>query len=105
MAFDVINNKNNEDGNDTECIAADVMSTAIEEHVNANVALLDDMIDRCIATPPNDGTGTGGEKGGDVLRYYDGLSHRRMFSLPKPLRENMKKDRRIMTKENPVFMY
>lgn len=103
MAFDVINNNNNEDGNDNECIAANVMSTAIEEHVNANVARLDDMIDRCIVIPPSDGTG--GKKGGDVLRYYDGLSHRRMFSLPKPLRENMKKDRRIMTKENPVFMY
>jgi spermidine synthase len=97
---------------------------AIEEHVNANAAQLDDMVEQCIVadattTNNNDDSTTFGtehandndknatklKKGGDLLRYYDGLSHRRMFSLPKPLRENMKKDRRIMTKENPVFMY
>lgn len=39
------------------------------------------------------------------LMYYDGLTHRRMFSLPKPLRDNMALDKRIMTKDNPVFMF
>lgn len=41
----------------------------------------------------------------DVLRYYDGITHKRMFSLPKTLRVKFLKDKRIMTKDNPVFMY
>ena len=48
---------------------------------------------------------TGKERGGDALKYYDGDAHRGMFSLTKPLRENMKLDKRIMTVENPIFMY
>lgn len=43
--------------------------------------------------------------GSDSLRYYDGFSHRRMFALTKPLRMYMQKDHRIMTKDNPIFMY
>ena len=41
----------------------------------------------------------------DILKYYDGQSHRRMFSLPKPVRRKFLLDKRIMTKENPVFMF
>mmetsp|Transcript_26758 Transcript_26758/g.79080 ORF Transcript_26758/g.79080 Transcript_26758/m.79080 type:complete len:361 (-) Transcript_26758:1169-2251(-) len=41
----------------------------------------------------------------DQLKFYDGVTHRRMFALPKPLRDCLKTDERIMTKENPVFMY
>lgn len=48
---------------------------------------------------------TGKKKGGDVLRHYDGVAHRGLFSLSKPLREATKKDKRIMTVENPIFMY
>jgi len=45
------------------------------------------------------------QKGCELIRYYDGLTHRRMFALPKPLRDNMKLDTRIMTEANPVFMF
>jgi spermidine synthase len=38
------------------------------------------------------------------LRYYDGISHRRMFSLPKYLRQGIGAEERIVTDENPVFM-
>ncbi|EED88302.1 spermidine synthase [Thalassiosira pseudonana CCMP1335] len=40
-----------------------------------------------------------------VLKHYDGVSHRRLFALSKPLREAMKSDERIMTEANPIFMY
>lgn len=48
---------------------------------------------------------TGKEVGGEVLKHYDGVSHRRLFALSKPLREAMKSDERIMTVANPIFMY
>ena len=38
------------------------------------------------------------------LRYYDGLAHRSMFSLPKYLRQGLEAERRIVTDSNPVFM-
>ena len=37
--------------------------------------------------------------------FYDGIAHKRMFALTKPLRQALKKDARIMTEANPVFMY
>ena len=47
----------------------------------------------------------GDETGGDVLKHYDGVVHRRLFALSKPLREAMKSDERVMTEANPIFMY
>jgi len=41
----------------------------------------------------------------DELGHYDGITHTRMFSLTKPLRKYLGEDKRIMTKDNPVFMY
>jgi spermidine synthase len=43
--------------------------------------------------------------GSDSLSFYDGVTHLRMFALSKPLRKFMKKDDRIMTRDNPIFMY
>lgn len=40
-----------------------------------------------------------------TLRYYDGISHRGMFGLPRYVREAIAKETRIMTLENPVFMF
>ena len=48
---------------------------------------------------------SGNERGGDVLKHYDGVVHRRLFALSKPLREAMKSDQRVMTEANPIFMY
>lgn len=48
---------------------------------------------------------TGDETGSDVLKHYDGVVHRRLFALSKPLREAMKSDDRVMTEANPIFMY
>lgn len=45
------------------------------------------------------------QKGGEVLKHYDGIAHRRMFALGKQLRQAMANDERIMTKDKPIFMY
>lgn len=45
------------------------------------------------------------EGGADVLRHYDGESHVRMFNLTKPLRKYLESEDRIMTKENPIYMF
>ena len=39
------------------------------------------------------------------LRFYDGISHRGIFNVPKYVREEMKRETRVMTKDNPVFIY
>lgn len=45
---------------------------------------------------------TGGTK---ALKMYDEITHCRMYALPKPVRKQLAEDKRIMTKDNPVFMY
>ena len=37
-------------------------------------------------------------------RFYDGVTHRHMFSLPTYLREGIAQETRVVTDENPVFM-
>jgi spermidine synthase len=39
------------------------------------------------------------------LRAYDGIFHRRIFSLPRYVRDGLAEETRIMTDEAPVFMY
>ncbi len=39
------------------------------------------------------------------LRFYDGLTHRGVFSIPKYLREEMAREKRIITKDQPLFTY
>jgi len=41
----------------------------------------------------------------DELGHYDGITHTSMFALTKPLRKSLTRDTRIMTKDNPIFMY
>jgi thermospermine synthase len=43
--------------------------------------------------------------GPDALSFYDGITHLSMFALSKPLRKYMKQEKRIMTRDNPIFMY
>ncbi|CAB9503981.1 Polyamine aminopropyltransferase [Seminavis robusta] len=45
------------------------------------------------------------EGGADKLGLYDGVSHMSMFALTKALRNLLKNDTRVMTRDNPVFMY
>jgi spermidine synthase len=48
----------------------------------------------------------GNIKGGkSALQMYDGITHQRMFHLTKAVRKQLASDSRIMTKDNPVFMY
>ena len=39
------------------------------------------------------------------LRFYDGISHLGMFCLPKPMRDEIDIENRIITRDSPVFMY
>ena len=51
------------------------------------------MIDRIIS-----------ERLSGEFRYYDGITHRRMFALPKYLRQGIEAETRVVTDDNPVFM-
>lgn len=44
------------------------------------------------------------ERGIGGLRHYDGETHTGMFSLPKYLREAMKAERRVITRDDPLFV-
>ena len=44
------------------------------------------------------------ERLGRRLRFYDGETHRHIFSLPRYLREGIAAETRVVTDENPVFM-
>jgi len=39
------------------------------------------------------------------LKFYDGLTHQGIFSLPKHLREELSKPARIITDKNPLYIY
>ena len=41
----------------------------------------------------------------DHLRFYDGLSHQAMFSLPKHLRNELANPGRLITDDSPLYMY
>ena len=45
-----------------------------------------------------------GDRGIRGLRHYDGETHTGMFSLPKYLRAAMRAERRIITKDEPLFV-
>jgi thermospermine synthase len=64
-----------------------------KEWATAAPAVIDSLVEKYIQ---------GGEKS---LRMYDGITHQRMFALTKALRKQLANDTRVMTKDNPVFMY
>jgi spermidine synthase len=39
------------------------------------------------------------------LRFYDGIAHRNMFSLPKYIREALAGQKRIITDKKPLYLY
>lgn len=39
------------------------------------------------------------------LRFYDGLTHPGLFSLPKHLREAIDEEKRVITEQEPLFIY
>jgi thermospermine synthase len=45
------------------------------------------------------------EGGETSLKMYDGITHHRMFYMTKALRKQLANDKRIMTKDNPIFMF
>ncbi len=45
------------------------------------------------------------ERGVEGLKFYDGQSHRGMFSLPRYIREALVKQGRIITDKKPLYLY
>lgn len=43
-----------------------------------------------------------GEKAAEKLGWYDGLTHRSMFSLPKPVRAALAAEVRVVTMDTPL---
>ena len=39
------------------------------------------------------------------LKSYDGLSHQALFTLPKHIRQELAAETRIITDDNPIFVY
>ena len=44
-------------------------------------------------------------RGLNHLKFYDGLTHQAIFSLPKHLRNELSKPDRLITDDSPLFMY
>ena len=42
---------------------------------------------------------------GKSLRFYDGLTHQGLFSIPKHLRQAIEAEKRIITEKEPFFIY
>ncbi len=39
------------------------------------------------------------------LKYYDGIAHRGMFNLPKYFRSGIESETRVITNDNPIFVF
>jgi spermidine synthase len=74
------------------------------EMMNMPINQIDNMISSRIA-PTNHISNSNDKDDSELLEHYDGIAHHRMFSLPKKIRKCLDNEKRIMTKDNPVFMY
>lgn len=66
---------------------------AVQEICMPTAGTIDELIEKDIG---------GGEA---ALGHYDGTCHVGMFALPKEIRKALAADDRIMTKDNPIFMF
>jgi spermidine synthase len=71
----------------------DSAASLVEDWKIPQKGLIDNLIEKHISG------------GSDSLSFYDGITHVGSFSLAKPLRKQIEKEDRIMTKSNPIFMY
>ena len=53
--------------------------------------------------PPHEIDARLAERLSSPLRFYDGLAHRGMFSLPKYIRDAVASDTRTITRDNPLY--
>ena len=77
-----------------------------EEENNGTAVDVDDALRRMLEIPAKeiDRRIAKRIKGGS-LKFLDGIAWRGLFGLPKSIREACRTETRIMTKENPVFMF
>jgi len=67
----------------------------------------------CLASRQGDLTGLTAEavdkkiaaRGLEGLRFYDGITHRNMFSLPRYVREGLARQKRIITDKKPLYLH
>lgn len=78
---------------------------AVQEWCDTPADIIDTLISNRIGLLDGETGDKKGENGSDSLKWYDGTTHRRMFALSKPLRHSLAQDKRVMTKENPIFMF
>lgn len=88
--FVIAFNINQDNGSSLSSVSA---QDTVTNFCNLNTETVDKSIEECI---------DGGEKS---LKHYDGCTHMHMFHLVKSLRLKLSDDKRIMTAENPIFMY
>mmetsp|Transcript_50802 Transcript_50802/g.122495 ORF Transcript_50802/g.122495 Transcript_50802/m.122495 type:complete len:367 (-) Transcript_50802:50-1150(-) len=79
--------------NSTTNEGGDNSKTICKEWVMDSSNQIDSLIEDCISG------------GSDSLKNYDSTTHLRMFNLTKPVRKQLANDKRIMTKDNPIYMY
>lgn len=71
-----------------------------------NVAWSDDDDDTFAAAENTDAKISERIKGGhEALKHYDAQTHRRMLNLSKIIRQGLANETRLITEDNPVFMY
>jgi len=75
----------------------DISGHSSSEIINYVKNVPEEVVDKRIEACINDGV--------NVLKHYDGCTHRHMFSLVKSMRTKLAMDKRIMTKANPIFMF
>mmetsp|Transcript_25284 Transcript_25284/g.46645 ORF Transcript_25284/g.46645 Transcript_25284/m.46645 type:complete len:239 (+) Transcript_25284:88-804(+) len=105
MAYNYNNGSNDNNAMAGQKLLVDLMPETID-------ALIEERIESVPGVPEHEFRSlgvkravSGNERGGDVLKHYDGEAHRGLFALSKPLREAIKSDKRVMTEANPIFMY
>ncbi|TMW67038.1 hypothetical protein Poli38472_012154 [Pythium oligandrum] len=79
------------------CVWAFNMATNTEEPEKAKEAIIERRISETNALVA--------ARISKPTKHYDGISHLGMFGLPKPIRDSVEAEKRVITVDNPVFMY
>ncbi|KAL7578412.1 hypothetical protein ACA910_012809 [Epithemia clementina (nom. ined.)] len=58
-----------------------------------SVQMIDNLLDQQLS------------EGSASLQHYDGITHCHLFAVTKSFRKYLETDKRIMTKENPIYMF
>jgi thermospermine synthase len=79
------------------CVWAYTMATNMDDAMAAKKAIVERRIDETDALVA--------ARVPKPLKFYDGVSHLGLFGVPKPIRDALETEKRVITVDNPVFMY